>query len=62
MCLQNAFGDMDINHLYDLHLWMRNFIVMHDIRDNLKYWFMNDDKFIGSSDCVVCHCHVIATM
>jgi len=77
-CLQDAFGAMDINHLYDLNRWnflkclqkkfdsWLNFIVMHDLEFhicyNLKYWYVNDDNFLGFSDCVVSHFHVIATM
>jgi len=45
--------------------WL-NFIVMHDLEfhicDNLKYWYVNYDKFLGFSDCVVSHLQVIATM
>jgi len=77
-CLQDAFGAMDINHMYDLHRWnflkslhkrcdsWLNFIVIHDLEfhicDNLKRQYMNEEKFLRFSDCVVSHFHVIATM
>jgi len=39
---------------------------MHDLEfhvcDNLKYWHVSDDKFLGFSDCVVGHFRVISTM
>jgi len=39
--------------MYDLEFY---------ICDNLKYWHVNGDKFLGFSHCVVSHFHVIATM
>ena len=41
-------------------------VVMRDLEihvcDNLKYWYVNDDKCLGFSNCVVGHFHVIATV
>ena len=30
--------------------------------DNSKYWYVNDGKCLGFSDCVVSHFRVIVTM
>ena len=57
------------NFLKSLHKrrdrWL-NFIVIRDLEfhvcDNLKCRYMNEDKFLGFSDCVGSHFHVIATM
>ena len=41
-------------------------VVMRDLEihvcDNLKYWYVNDDKCLVFSDFVVGRFHVIATM
>jgi len=57
------------NFLKSLHKrcdsWI-NFVVIHDLEfhicDNLKCWYMNEDKFVGFSDCIVSHFNVIVTL